>query len=332
MADSRRALLDQHAKIDKVQVDGLVMMKIAKHCHEESGGMLGDTAQGVLLGLIDNRTVEVTNCFPYPRHPEEEESDEQRYQMEMLRQMRHVNIDHFNVGWYQSSPFGSFYTRPLLESQYGYQENIAESIGLIYDPVKAQKGFTCLRAFRLTEEALNLCRDAEYTLDSFKNNKCSYSELFEEIPVTIRNSHLMNMLLCELSDLVPSHAGKQFLDMSTAFSLERQLQATMECVDNLNQETNKMINHQRQAMRMQQQKQVALAKRNQENQLRKQRDEVVLPEDDIHKQFKPIPAPPRLDAVLLAGQIEAHCNQMSKFSSQNLAKLFMSNALQGKSE
>ena len=83
-------------------------------------------------------------------------------------------------------------------------------------------------------------------------------------------------------------------------------------------------------MRHAQQKQVALAKRSQENQLRKQRDEPLLPEDEIHKAFKPIPMPPRLDSVLLAGQIESHCDQLSKFSTQNLAKLFMSNALQKK--
>ncbi|XP_022668882.1 eukaryotic translation initiation factor 3 subunit H-like [Varroa jacobsoni] len=321
------------ARIEYVQVDGLVAMKIARHSHEEAGGLM-DFAQGVLLGMVDGRGVEVTNCFPYPRHGDEEEYEESEYQMEMLRQMRAVNIDHLTVGWYQASPFGSFFTRPLLESQFSYQENIEESILLVYDPIKAQRGFFSLRAFRLTEAAFALCRDGEYTLDSFKNCKCSYSDLFEEIPVRIRNSHLINLLQCELEELVPSHApaGKQFLDMSTAFSLERQLQATMECVDNLNQETNKLLNHQRQVMRQQQQKTLALAKRAQENAMRKQRNEPPLPDDDIHKQYKPILAPARLDSVLLAGQVEAHCNQMAKFSTQNLAKLFMSDALQKKDQ
>ncbi|XP_003737547.1 eukaryotic translation initiation factor 3 subunit H [Galendromus occidentalis] len=327
--EARRTSAESSQRIEYVQLDGLVAMKISKHCHEEAGGVT-DFAQGVLLGMVDNRCVEVTNCFPCPRHGDEEEYDEQEYQMEVLRQMRTVNLDHMIVGFYQSAPFGSFFTRPLFESQFSYQDNIEESILLVYDPIKAQKGFLSLRAFRLTEAAFKLCREGEYTLDSFKNNKCSYSELFEEIPVQIRNSHLMNLLQCELSEMVPSHVGKQFLDMSTAFSLERQLQATMECVDTLNQETNKMLNYQRQVMRHAQQKQVALAKRSQENQLRKQRDEPLLPEDEIHKAFKPIPMPPRLDSVLLAGQVESHCDQLSKFSTQNLAKLFMSNALQKK--
>lgn len=61
------------ARIEYVQVDGLVAMKIARHSHEEAGGLM-DFAQGVLLGMVDGRGVEVTNCFPYPRHGDEEVS------------------------------------------------------------------------------------------------------------------------------------------------------------------------------------------------------------------------------------------------------------------
>ena len=52
--------------------------------------------------------------------------------MEMMRHLRHVNVDHLHVGWYQSTHFGSFYNKPLLESQYNYQSSIEESVVLIY--------------------------------------------------------------------------------------------------------------------------------------------------------------------------------------------------------
>jgi hypothetical protein len=52
--------------------------------------------------------------------------------MEMMRNLRHVNIDHLHVGWYQSTYFGSFINRPLLDSQFNYQDNIEESVVLIY--------------------------------------------------------------------------------------------------------------------------------------------------------------------------------------------------------
>ena len=54
------------------------------------------------------------------------------YQMEMMRNLRHVNIDHLHVGWYQSTYFGSFLSRALLESQFNYQHSIGESVVLTY--------------------------------------------------------------------------------------------------------------------------------------------------------------------------------------------------------
>ena len=54
------------------------------------------------------------------------------YQMAMMRNLRHVNVDHLHVGWYQSTVYGSYLNKALLESQYSYQHSIDESIVLIY--------------------------------------------------------------------------------------------------------------------------------------------------------------------------------------------------------
>ena len=49
-------------------------MKIIKHCEEE--GSNGDLVQGVLLGLIQDNRLEITNCFPFPASKPGEEEDE----------------------------------------------------------------------------------------------------------------------------------------------------------------------------------------------------------------------------------------------------------------
>ncbi|GFU90775.1 eukaryotic translation initiation factor 3 subunit H [Trichonephila clavipes] len=258
---ARHADPDCESPIDYVQIDGLVVLKIIKHCHEEGAGVT-DVAQGVLLGLgVDNR-LEITNCFPYPRHTDEEDFDEMEYQMEMMRHLRHVNVDHLHVGWYQSTHFGSFYNKPLLESQFNYQSSIEESVVLIYDPMRTTRGFLSLRAYRLSNTAMKLYKEGEFTLDMLKNLHVSYSKMFEEITVIIRNSHLVNLLMCEIADWMPSdQESNQFLDMGTASVLEKSLQAMMECVDTVSQETNKLTNHQRQVIKQQQAKNQYLQKR-----------------------------------------------------------------------
>jgi len=119
--------------IDLVQVDGLVVAKIIKHCHEE-GSSAVDVAQGVLLGLVADTRLEVTNCFPFPKNLDEN-FDEEEYQMEMMRHLRKVNVDHLHVGWYQSTQQGAFLSTQFLESQFTYQTSIEESVVLIYGKI-----------------------------------------------------------------------------------------------------------------------------------------------------------------------------------------------------
>jgi len=49
-----------------------------------------------------------------------------------MKNLRHVNIDHLHVGWYQSTNFGTYVNKALVDSQFNYQFSIEESIVLIY--------------------------------------------------------------------------------------------------------------------------------------------------------------------------------------------------------
>lgn len=46
-----------------------------KHCQEEGAGG-AELVQGVLLGLVTENRLEVTNCFPFPRHAEDDDFNE----------------------------------------------------------------------------------------------------------------------------------------------------------------------------------------------------------------------------------------------------------------
>nr|SVE86142.1 EOG090X06SH [Daphnia similis]SVE87397.1 EOG090X06SH [Daphnia similis] len=312
--------------IDLVQVDGLVVAKIIKHCHEE-GSSAVDVAQGVLLGLVADTRLEVTNCFPFPKNLDEN-FDEEDYQMEMMRHLRKVNVDHLHVGWYQSTQQGAFLSTQFLESQFTYQTSIEESVVLIYDPLKTKRGFLHLKAYRLTPQAVALYKDNDFGADAIKTHHLSFESLYQEIRLVIHNSHLVNALLCELSEMVPSYEGSQYLDLGTASVLEKHLRSLTDNVDELLQDTNKFNIYQRQVVKQQQEKQKYVQKRNLENTARQARGEAPLPDEDITKVFKPIPVPPRLEPMVLSAQIAAHCQQVSLFCSQALGKLFLSEALQ----
>ena len=94
-------------------------------------------AQGVLLGLVAETRLEVTNCFPFPKNMDEN-FDEEDYQMEMMRHLRKVNVDHMHAGWYQSTQQGAFLSTQFLESQFTYQNSIEEAVVLIYGTLIAR--------------------------------------------------------------------------------------------------------------------------------------------------------------------------------------------------
>ena len=59
------------SKVDYVQVDALVLLKILKQCQETGGG--AESTQGILTGMVQvqegvngPKRIEVTNCFGLP--------------------------------------------------------------------------------------------------------------------------------------------------------------------------------------------------------------------------------------------------------------------------
>lgn len=60
-------------------------MKIIKHCQEESAAGTTNEVQGVLLGLVTEGRLEVTNCFPFPRHTEEDDMDDSKWPTSFIK-------------------------------------------------------------------------------------------------------------------------------------------------------------------------------------------------------------------------------------------------------
>jgi len=327
MSDRGSRRNTENEKIEVVQIDGLVVMKLIKHCHEAENSATA-FAQGALLGLVADTRLEITHCFPFPSMSDETLDDED-FQLTMMRRLRQVNVDHQHVGWYQSAQFGNFLSPTLLESQFSYQTSIEESICLIFDTAKTAQGFISLKALRLTPEAIKMFKDGDFSPDTIKDLKISYESMMTEVPIVIKNSHLMNALLLELQEQIPLDiGGVSHLDLGTSGTLETQLRVMMDAVDELNQESIKFNKHQNVVLKQYQDKTRWVQKRQLENQARAARGEEPLPEEDINKVFKPLPAPSRLNPLILSGTISNTSEEVSEFCSQSMAKLFVTEPLQ----
>lgn len=313
------------AKVQTIQMDSKVTMKMASYCQE--GIVAEDYSYGTLLGMIDGDKMEITNCFPYPKKDDE---DLQQYELDMQRCCRNVNGDYLNVGWFTPSVYGKFLDRNFIENQAHYQSKDPDAVALVYDPQKTVKGCLSMKAYRLSDKLLELIMDKRLTLncDVMKECQLKFSTMVVEIPIEVKMSPLANILVQKLVAMNPVPKKVEYLDLSHGSSLEHQLRGMMQSVDDLAQENGKFVQHQRSVFKYNQAKATLIARHNNENAERERRGEKPLPDVDLSKIQRPTQNPDRLTAMLAAKQLDQLTDQITQFSSQSLGRVLMTEAME----
>ena len=156
-------------------------MKIIKHCSQT----FPTTATGFLVGMDVQGTLQATNSFPFPttdlpstdgHHDNNAASNlaaaaprakvNAAYQYEMIRNLREVNIDANNVGWYTSANMGNFVTLNMIENQYYYQKDLNErTVAIVHDVSRSSQGSLGLRAFRLSQPFMTAYKEGKFTTE-----------------------------------------------------------------------------------------------------------------------------------------------------------------------
>ncbi|KAJ1623804.1 hypothetical protein T492DRAFT_1052308 [Pavlovales sp. CCMP2436] len=311
-------------QVEVVELDGLVLLKIIRHCKES----LPSFVTGQLLGLDIGRVLEVTNCFPFPSRDDaeygaaEDDKDGAEYQLEMMRCLRNVNVDNNTVGWYQSTHLGSYITESCLEHQFHYQENIRNCVVLVFDPMQSTIGNLHLKAFRLTDEFMALYREKQFTPDALSAAKVSSTNVFQELPIKLHNSQVVMALLLELEEeeeaVIETQAAS--FEMTSGPFLEKHVELLIDSMDELSNESYKLQFYERNMQRQKLLQSQALAQKRANG----GRDG---PDEELanNPAFKPIQPPSRLESLLVANQISLYCEQVDRLSAQSLGKLYLLN-------
>jgi translation initiation factor 3 subunit H len=78
-----------------------------------------------------------------------------------------------------------------------------------------------IRAYRLTRKALELACNGDWSPESTKQSGLNFGNFFEELPIVVKNSHLMNVLLAEMALARKGKKPITHLELGTKRSLER---------------------------------------------------------------------------------------------------------------
>mmetsp|Transcript_21826 Transcript_21826/g.32511 ORF Transcript_21826/g.32511 Transcript_21826/m.32511 type:complete len:316 (+) Transcript_21826:41-988(+) len=298
--------------MDAVQIDGLALLKIIKHCNENKG----ESVNGQLLGLNVNGKLEVTNSFPgLPA----DEKDHEAFLDSMMKLLKQVNVDNNSVGWYQSAYIGEWIDSDIIRMHYNFQSAIPESVVLIYDPYTTSKGNLAVKTYRLNPAFMNFYKGKNFSHVNFAKHKIDSGDIFEEIPMKVHNSHLIHAFLYELQEKDTFSCEFDRLDLTSDMLFKRNLDIMTSCIDELLLDQGKFSYSQKQVQRVKAQQ----AAQRQKLEAKAAAGEIV--EDEVLK--KPIPYAPRLDAYLTAHKISHYSKKVRGMIGQSMTKMFEVDAL-----
>ncbi|KKF96886.1 Eukaryotic translation initiation factor 3 subunit H [Ceratocystis platani] len=350
MADATK----DSAPTASVQVEALVILKIAKHCSSS----FPTTVTGALVGLDTEATLDITNSFPFPSvessSPDHSDSSAQAsaaprqksiiaYQTDMIRKLKEVNIDANAIGWYTSATMGNFFNLSLIENQYHYQKDNQSAIALVHDVSRSSQGTLNLRAFRLTPAFMAAYKENKFTTETLQKSKMSFKDMLVEVPIVIHNSHLLTTFLHQIPQNIasgdipkprslaeiengpiklPPYSSIDNLDLTIDPFLEKTCDLLLESIESHYTDLNNFQFYQRQLAREQAKITQWQTKRKQENATRAMLKQPPLAEDEWQRLFKLPQEPSKLDGMLNAKQVEQYAKQVDGFTANVSAKMF----------
>jgi translation initiation factor 3 subunit H len=322
--------------VREVHIDGIAIMKIMKHCNENLPTMVA----GSLLGIDVDGILEVTYSYPFPApkiqssssivqsHENDdgeilEDIDSTEYQIEMMKMLRDVHMDNNCVGWYQSSFMETIYTNDVISYQYSYQcsdELSDNSVVIMYDPIQSRKGYLVVKAFRLSEEFIKLKKNKS-------NAFIKPSSILQELPVRIKNgAHISAFLRC-FGDTNKSLIDSDFDSLSMATSdmyLEKRLELVSGWIEDLVQEQQKFQAHAKVIAKPRMDHIRWLNKVTHDNIDRREGGEELLSTNLETSGLRPLPdAPTRTEPLLMIGQLDRYCSQITSDALTTSSKLFI---------
>eukprot|EP00461_Guttulinopsis_vulgaris_P001027 UN01027 len=173
--------------IDKVNIEGSVLLKIIKHCRENSP----NTVYGQNLGHQVGSTLQITNCFPL--------IDIDSYNSDMLTLLQSSHYDATQFGLYCSTIYSEYFELEMCQVMAQHQTLYPNSVMILYNPVLTQNGVISIRVVRLSEEFLAVEKANSFTPETFKKYQAQPDKIFQNVPFFIHNPHIVHAYLYELN-------------------------------------------------------------------------------------------------------------------------------------
>merc|ERR1711931_114707 len=362
-------------KVDEVVLNPKVVLQIIKHAQDDNRSS-EDGLYGYLTGQTfeEKGTTEITNCFRtlYNQDVENYHHTNQEYQKNMLKCLREENQDYIIVGHYKIIANFNFLTKAedfeaLMKFQRDNDTNSCHgTVILVYDPLRMSNGDFGIRAFRVSEKGMTayteyLNSDASstkgnwpFSVTAVNSHKIDFTDILEEVPITIKSSYLMNCLLLQIenarvedlkkntngtlkSQIVRNKLGDKLMapsyTMACGSNLLNQTELMKRSVEEISADTTKFLKSQKELLNATRNKASLLSTMDSENEKKKSNGEKTSDIDkatleEINKRVKMPDEYNRLPGLVYSYQASLFCDSVKNISAGNVGKLFVAESMQ----
>ncbi|ODV69675.1 eukaryotic translation initiation factor [Hyphopichia burtonii NRRL Y-1933] len=306
-----------------LQIEASALFSIIKHTSENYPSLYS----GALLGFEDDSgLLDITHAYPYP-YPDQYEGGSlrsksgNRYQQEILDTLKELDHGIEFQGWFQSTVSGSYATNQLVDSLAQQQLSNNNAFVLIHNMASINKEIE-LKAIRLTENFIGAYIDGRWKTKDLENNKLSFLNIFEEIPIKIHNQHLVNLYLSNLEekDIKSQEEFELFNLNSNQNSTAQLLESLYSQIDSYNFDQTNFNYYQRQLQKEHSKITAWKQQRKLDNFERQKRGEAELDLDEWQSVFRLPNGPSRYNNILYSHTIDELADDLLKKCDEELTK------------
>lgn len=163
--------MDLNAPCDSAQLNSLVLLKIM------------DSSKGCLLGIDSEGVLVITNSFA---------SDSEESKKLMLNCLEKLNYETHVVGNYIVS--NEYLDLDFITELYESQMQYKQAVSLVVKTIGSKTICECLR---LTDEFIKFYEAKQFGHQALQT--MAYDQIFQVLPVTVKNSGLMDALSLKLN-------------------------------------------------------------------------------------------------------------------------------------
>lgn len=254
-----------------------------------------------------------------------------KFQENYLEKLRATNNTANLLGWFVSSSGGKFMSQSIIESLYQLQENFKNnksdipSILIVYDPLKSIEGYLNLKCYKLSKSFLKtITSENKFIAKNLIENKLSYKNILEEVPVVIKSNNLINLKIQEFNNITTSeddNINQLSINSKTFENIKYSYDQLSDSINHLNHNLGNLNYFQRNLSR-------DIAKINKwENKVKQTNEELLksnpnakLENTDWRSEFKLLAPSSKFEYLIATSDVNNICNNLQSIENIELVK------------